>query len=229
MIAHPGYPIGARPAFNVTRTLLLVLVAAAAAGGFVAAIAGLGVTTHAGPAFEATNGPHVEVSALPGVELDRILGLPGLSEASGPFPLVSTSVRHDGKEAGLRLEGRPAGATVVDHPVVGAGTWIRPRTIVLERDFARRFGVSPGDRVTVAGASGPLRLLVSGVAATTAGKASGDALGWALPETLRAVAPNNRMHGSTVVLRLSDPDRAAAYTRWIRDFYAGQGVVVHTR
>jgi hypothetical protein len=46
-----------------------------------------------------------------------------------------------------------------------------------------------------------------------------------LPSTLTGVAPN-APYGSTLLLRLADPDRAGKYVDWIRRRYPGGQVTV---
>jgi hypothetical protein len=206
----------------------VLAVAAAAAGVVIAASSG---GSAAGPwqqTFEATDGPHVMVSALPGVDLAPLRVIPGLSAASGPFPGVDTSLRYRGREIGARLEGRPDAVTAVDHPLLVSGKWARHGTIVLERSTAGALNVPLGGQVTVAAARGRLRLTVGGIAETAASsRSSGTArgLGYVVPSTLSGVAPKET-YGSTMLLRLADPERAGKYVDWIKQRYPGGQVAV---
>ena len=175
------------------------------AAGAVAVVALSGGSSDQGQqTFDATDGPHVVVSALPGVDLTPLRAIPGLTAASGPFPVVDTSLRYRGREVGTRLEGRPVAATVVDHPLLVSGGWARPGTIVLERNTARALDVPLGAQVTVAAARGRIRLTVGGVAETAApSRSSGTVrgLGYVVPGTMTRVAPK-ATYGSTMLLRL---------------------------
>jgi putative ABC transport system permease protein len=178
--------------------------------------------------FDATDGPHLAVVGLPGTDLAPLRELPGLTAASGPFPGVDTSLRYRGREIGTRLEGRPAAATAVDHPLLISGEWVRPGTVVLERSTARSLRVPLGGRVTVAAARGRIRLTVTGVAETAAPSRSsgyGRGLGYVVPSTLTGVAPK-ATYGSTLLLRFADPDRAGKYVDWIKQRYPGGQVAV---
>jgi hypothetical protein len=202
--------------------------AAAAAAVVIAASSG---SSPAGPwqqTFEATEGPHVVVSALPGVDLAPLRVIPGLTAASGPFPGIDTSLRYRGREIGARLEGRPVAVTAVDHPLLVSGEWARHGTIVLERSTAGALGLSLGGQVTVAAARGGVRLTVVGIAETTAlsrSPGTGRGLGYVVPSTLTGVAPK-ATYGSTMLLRLADPDRARKYVDWIKQRYPGGQVAV---
>jgi putative ABC transport system permease protein len=178
--------------------------------------------------FDATDGPHLAVVGLPGVDLAPLRELPGLTAASGPFPGVDTSLRYRGKEIGTRLEGRPVAATAVDHPLLISGEWARPGTVVLERSTAQSLRVPLGGRVTVATARGRIRLTVAGVAETAAPSRSsgyGRGLGYVVPNTLTGVAPKTT-YGSTLLIRFADPDRAGKYASWIKQRYPGGQVAL---
>ena len=222
----PAVSIARRPRRSAAAALAL-----AAAAAIIAVIAASGGGSSASPwqqTFEATDGPHVVVSALPGADLAPLRTLPGLEAASGPFPVVDTSLRYRGREIGTRLEGRSAAGTAVDHPLLVSGGWARSGTIVLEQDTARALRVPVRARVIVATARGRARLAVSGVAETAAPfRSSGTArgLGYVVPGTLAGVAPKVT-YGSTMLLRLADPERAGKYVDWIRQRYPGGQVKV---
>jgi hypothetical protein len=226
-ITHPPVPtIARRPRRSAAAVLSAVLATAA-----IVVLATSGGRSSAGPweqTFEATNGPHLVVSGLPGVDLAALRDVPGLAAASGPFPGVDTSLRYRGREVGTRLEGRPAATSAVDHPLLVTGKWARPRGVVLERNTARALGVPVGARVAVATAGGKSRLTVTGVAETAAPSRSpgiGRGLGYVVPSTLAGVGPKTT-YGSTLLIRLADPDRAGKYVDWIKQRYPGSQVAV---
>jgi hypothetical protein len=221
------------------RVLVSLFVTTVAATALVVAATAGGGRSAAGPGlFEATGGPHVQVSGLPGADLQPLKGLPGLSAASGPFPGVTTSVRHHGTEVDVWLEARSGLAGAVDHPLQQSGRSLEPGAVVLERSLAQRLGLRPGERVGVTTASGPRSLRVAGVISTSAdrryrsdarGAGAGVSIGFVLPRTLRSVAPNVRTWNSTMMLRLADPAKTATYVDWIRDRYPGAQVAVSGR
>src|SRR2546428_321222 len=110
--------IAPRSARSLSRRLAIVLAALVAAVATIAVTAELrgGSQTPADEILAATNPPDVQVSALPGVDLRPVTRLPGLRASSGPFPDVDSSISYRGREVGVRLEGRPASSSVVDHP-----------------------------------------------------------------------------------------------------------------
>jgi hypothetical protein len=225
-ITHPSAVAIARRPRRIAAAVLALIVAATAI-----AVAASGGSSSQGPwqqTFDATNGPHVVVAGLPGADLTPLRELPGLAAASGPFPGVDTSLRYHGKEIGVRLEGRPAAATAVDRPRLVSGDWVRSSKVVLERSTARALGVPLGGRLIVAAARGRVRLTVAGVAETAAlsrSPAVGRGLGYVVPATLTGVAPKETF-GSTMLLRLADPDRAGRYVDWIKQHYPGGQVTV---
>jgi putative ABC transport system permease protein len=219
-VTHPSTAsIARRPRWIAVAALVLTVPA-------VVAVVMVSRGSAAGPwerTFEATDGPHVVVAALPGADLTALRSVPGLTAASGPFPVVDTSLRYRGREIGVRLEGRSDQATAVDHPLLVFGEWARRGMIVLERSTARALGVPTGGDVSVATTRGRVGLTLSGIAETAApSRSSGTArgLGYVVPGTLSEVAPHST-YGSTMLLRLADPESAGKYADWIRQRYPG--------
>jgi hypothetical protein len=226
LTTHPPVSgVARRPPVSVIGAAALAL-----AGVLVWALAG-GSRPRDVPAattFAATNGPHLAVSGLPGVDLRPLSDLPALSAASGPYTTVATSLRYRGREVGVQLQGRPRDGSVVDRPLVVAGEWVRSGTVVLEQSTARALQVPVGGRVIVAAAEGKESLTVGGVAKTAVREhypGSGRGLGYVLSQTMAGVAPS-RTYGATMLLRLTDPDRAGKYADWIRQRYPGAQVAV---
>jgi hypothetical protein len=231
-LPHGGWADSAASSVGRARRRLLFLVAVlVGSAAAIALAAGLrGDTPSLGqPLAEATNGPDIQVSALPGVDLRPLRGLPALSASSGPFASVDVSIAHAGREVGIRLEARPRGASVVDHPLVVAGGWVRPGGIVVEQRLARTMGLRPGDRIEVRGAGGDIPLVVAGVAATTDRErypTASRGLAYALPETLALVAPSDATHGMTLMLKLSDRAAGEQVVERIEARYPGRQVSV---
>ena len=229
-VGHAG--VLHRPGHSVRphRDSLLALIAL----GCVAALVVLSPFPGSGPAqsslFEATNGPHVFVSALPGVDLAPLERLPGLAAASGPYPGIQTSLRHRDREAALYLEARPRTPGVVDRPDMASGRWVEPGGVVLSHEIAQRLAVRLGDRVRVGTVSGPRDMRVTGIADTTAPvrySVAAIQVGYVLPRTLATIAPDPRGYGKTLLLRLADPGSSATFAHWIERQYQGPQVLVH--
>jgi putative ABC transport system permease protein len=208
--------------------ILLAVVVAGAAGVALTADLRGSQKTATQQLLDATNGPDIQVSGLPGVDLRPLTQLPGLSASSGPFPDLDTSLVYRGREVGVRLEGRPKSSSVVDHPLLSSGGWVRPGGIVLERDLARRLHVVPGDRLQITKARGKLPLVVSGTAATVARErypSFSHALAYVLPETLRKIVPNDATYGSTLLMRLS-PEASDTLVEWVKARFPSHQVFV---
>lgn len=89
---------------------------------------------------------------------------PGVMVSSGPFPVLGMTLRANGYTVPAMAEGRDQAASAVDRPLLTAGTWARPGSVVLERSFAAALGVRPGQIIALNGRS----LLVSGIAVSVA-------------------------------------------------------------
>jgi hypothetical protein len=176
----------------------------------------------------ATRSPHLQVAALPGVDLGPVVDLPGLSATSGPFPGVATSLRRGGRERGVWLEGRRGRQSAVDRPLLSSGSWLRPGNLVVERRLASKLHLERGDRVAVAGASGNLSLRVAGIAVTSAPRRTSavSGLAYVLPGDLRRVVPDRGVRGSTVLVRLDDRRRSGALAQWLGRRYPGPQATV---
>jgi putative ABC transport system permease protein len=178
--------------------------------------------------FEATRGPDV-VAASFDDDLTPLLRETGVADAAGPLPIALTSLRYGGRRYGVVLQARPQAPMRIEQPLVTDGKWLRPGTVVLERSYARALGVRPGERVTVAGASGPVELVVAGVAVTTTQQRypeSQPGLAWVLPATLDEVQPAPERRTSVLFLRLAQPHSAKEFVERLRsdDGLAGRSV-----
>lgn len=223
---HSGIDFGwvARPAFR-RRLLPAAALVAVAVGTAMLLIAPVSSTTCESLAH-ATQGPDLRVTALPGVDLRPVLGLSGLSAASGPYPGVASSMQRGGTEISTWIEGRPARGAAVDRPFLVSGSWTRRGGVVVEQGLARRLGLRTGRRVRVATTGGTLGLRVSGIAATSSvTRARGiSGLAYVLPRDLRRVAPAP-VRGSTVLLRMGGRD-SAGYAAWLARRYPGPQAVI---
>jgi hypothetical protein len=232
-LPHDHYAdIAPRSPRSLSRPLAIVLAALVAAVATIAVAAELrgGPHTAADEILAATNPPDVQVSALPGVDLRPITRLPGLDASSGPFPDVDSSISYRGREVGIRLEGRPASSSVVDHPQLVSGEWLRPGAVVLERKLAKTLALRVGEQVRVTTSQGALPLAVAGIAATAASErypSESRGLAYVLPETLSSIVPNKSTYGSTLLLRLSNTGDTGKMVKSIGARYPGAQVVVH--
>ena len=178
---------------------------------------------------EATRGPDLQVTGLPGVDLRPALGASGLSAASGPYPGVAGSLERNGSEAGTWIEGRPARGAAVDRPHLVSGSWPRRGEIVVELGLARRLGLRTGDRADVATTRGDLSMQVAGIAATsTATRTHGaGGLAYVLPRELRTIAPAP-VHGSTLLLQTVDGNAEAVARRLQQQYPAPHATIIRT-
>ena len=179
--------------------------------------------------FEATRGPDVVATSFGGDVGGLARGNGVVAGAAGPFPGTLTSLRYGGRRSGVVLQARPQEPVSIDRPLVTAGTWLRDGAVVLERSYARALGVRPGERVRVAGASGPVELVVAGVALTTTQERypeSQPGLAWVLPATLFVVQPDAERRISVLFLRLADRGAADAFVERVRFAYPPESRVV---
>jgi hypothetical protein len=218
---HSGIDFGwiAGRAFR-RRLLAAAAVVVVAAGTVMLLIAPVSSTT-CESLVTATQGPDLRVTALPGVDLRPVLGLSGLSAASGPYSGVASSMQRGGTEISTWIEGRPAHHSAVDRPFIVSGSWTRRGGVVVEQGLARRLGVRTGGRVRVATAGGTIGLRVGGIAATSSvRRARGiSGLAYVLPRDLRRIAPAP-VRGSSVLLRTAGHD-SAPYAAWLARRYPG--------
>jgi putative ABC transport system permease protein len=151
---------------HAAQAILLVVAIAAAAATLTMALALSGVTSQSPYATTraATKGPDVVAYLTSASAAGRLTREPGVANHSGPFPIVSATIRFDGHQADVWAEGRSTAAAAVDQPLLTAGSWVRSGGVVIERTFADALGVSPGDRVTLNGRS----FTVAGIAVTAA-------------------------------------------------------------
>jgi ABC-type lipoprotein release transport system permease subunit len=156
------------------EAILLLLAITAAATSLTLGLVLHGVTS--GP-YErtraATAGPDIVAGVSPGQNPNQpaspanLLALAksrGVTASSGPFPDLGVTVSANGYAVAAMAEGRDQDPSAVDRPLLTAGTWIRPGSVVLERGFAAALGVQPGQSITLNGRSYP----VSGIAVSAA-------------------------------------------------------------
>jgi len=181
----------------------------------------------------AAPGPRATGSALQKLvraQAGDLARAPGVTGASGPYPLAGALVRANGLVAGAEAEGRDVAPASVDQPKLTAGSWVRPGGVVLERAFAAGLGAGVGDRITLNG-----RVFgVAGIAVTAANSAYPNLCYYAgggcfagppgndsprdigliwltRPDALSLATPANPVTAYVLNLRLRDPATAQAF------------------
>ena len=111
---------------------------------------------------KATAGPDVVAGvAVPpeGGEPVDLAGLEALSDApsvtahGGPYPVVWTKLRANGRTVDAQAVGRDTGRSTIDRPMLTQGSWVRGDGAVIEAAFADALGVGAGDAIAVNGRS----------------------------------------------------------------------------
>src|SRR4051794_15755049 len=110
--------------------------------------------------WRATGAAHLTLYAHHASDLTGVLArIPGLTAASGPIDTGFVGLHAGRWHVETRLEAHPAGGP--GRPALVEGT---ARGLLLERSFARRLGVEPGDLVTFDAPGGPRAVRVTGLA-----------------------------------------------------------------
>jgi putative ABC transport system permease protein len=151
---------------HAAQAVLLVIAIAAATATLTMGIALSGVTSQSPylTTRAATKGPDVVAYLTSAAQAGKLAHASGVASHSGPFPVVSGTIRFDGRFNDVFAEGRSMTPAAVDQPLLTAGSWVRPGGVVIERTFADALGVSVGDHVTLNGKS----FAVAGIAVTAA-------------------------------------------------------------
>jgi putative ABC transport system permease protein len=151
---------------HIAQAVLVVIAIAAAAATLTMGLAMNGVTSEHPYAVTraATKGPDVVAYLTSTSQANLLIHAAGVTTSSGPFPVVSGTMRFDGRLADVFAEGRSATPSAVDRPLVTAGSWVRPGGVVIQRTFADALGVNVGDKVSLNGR----RITVVGIAVTAA-------------------------------------------------------------
>jgi putative ABC transport system permease protein len=121
---------------------------------------------------EATAGPDVVASVTGDAFLDQpadrtaltaLTDAPGVTDSSGPYPLIGVELAADGLTgsrrtpsgsviggaAGVWGQGRDPAAAAVDQPELTQGGWVRDGGVVLEAGFADALELGTGDEITL--------------------------------------------------------------------------------
>lgn len=114
-----------------------------------------------------TKGPDVVASVGQAddlAELGKLAIASGVTEHSGPYPVMAAKLEASGRTSDVQVEGRDAAIAAVDQPEVTQGSWVGDGGVVLEAAFADSLDVGVGDSVALDGRS----FKVVGVAVTAA-------------------------------------------------------------
>ena len=216
-----------------SEAVLLLLAITAAASTLTLGLVLHGVTN--GPyqrTREATAGPDVVAMVGPGdnnqpgvrANLLPLEKARGITAHGGPYPVTFAALRGGGYLSVAMVEGRDGPPPAVDRPLLTAGSWVRPRAVVLERSFAAALGVGVGSHITLNGRS----FLVSGIAVSAAlppypgicvagcwegpGLPAGQpGLVWTTPRDAESMSTPTEKLGWLINLDLASPAAAASY------------------
>jgi len=204
---------------HVAQAVLFVVAIAAAISVLSLAFALNGVNSNPyQQTMAATNGPDVVAQsannpytgATSPPDLAALVALnhaTGVVAHSGPYPIVGDTgpegpvMRGTGIVTSVEVEGREPGVAAVDQPKVTAGTWIRPRGVVVERSFAETANLRLGQTITLNGH--PFRVVGFGVTSAFRGF-PGTSLMWATEATARSLATKADPLSYVSNLKLSD-------------------------
>lgn len=115
----------------------------------------------------ATNGPDVVANVGQAddlAELGKLATASGVTEHSGPYPVIVGKLEASGRTSDVQAMGRDAAIAAVDQPEVTQGSWVSDGGVVLEAAFADSLDVGVGDSVALSGRS----FKIVGVAVTAA-------------------------------------------------------------
>ncbi|MFI6458007.1 FtsX-like permease family protein [Streptosporangium amethystogenes] len=203
---------------------------------------GLVLRDAAGDPYEstraATKGPDVVANVGQAADLaglGKLATASGVTEHSGPYPVIAGKLEASGRTSDVQVEGRDATVAAVDQPEVTRGGWVSDGGVVFEAAFADSLDVGVGDSVTLGGRS----FKVVGVAVTAAmppypgascivsagcvngavpddrdlptGLLHNPGLVWLIQADVRSLASDRSSLSYVMNLKLADPDEAQAF------------------
>ncbi|MEV4382542.1 FtsX-like permease family protein [Streptosporangium sp. NPDC049644] len=183
----------------------------------------------------ATKGPDVVAHVGQAAGLGKLATAAGVTEHSGPYPVIAGKLKASGRTSDVQVEGRDATVAAVDQPKVTRGGWVSDGGVVFEAAFADSLDVGVGDSVTLGGRS----FKVVGVAVTAAmppypgascvvstgcvngaipddrdlpaGLLHNPGLVWLTQADVRSLASDRSSLSYVMNLKLADPDEAQAF------------------
>ena len=201
---------------RLLASALTIVIAAAAVGTIVLA---LEVRSSGIDPWERTfteaNGAHVLAFVPSQADAVAIGELPGVTERSGPTPLVLAATGPRGNEL-VQLAGLSR-SPVVNTPLPTGGSPRPDGGIVLERSLARALGLEVGDTVEATrwGGDRSIEVQVLGTAVVPSQARyprSKPGLAWVAPATLERVKPERSAWRWSEAVRLADPSASSAFT-----------------
>ncbi|NBE83244.1 FtsX-like permease family protein [Micromonospora rubida] len=186
----------------------------------------------------ATKGPDV-VAGTGGfadlADLEKLATASGVTEHSGPYPVIAGKIEASGRMSDVQVEGRDTAIASVDQPELTQGSWVSDGGVVIEAAFASSLDVSVTDSVMLGGRS----FKVVGLAVTAAmppypgtscivsvgcvhgaiptdlnlppGFLHNPGLVWLTQADVRSLAPAQGSMSYVINLKLADPDEAEAF------------------
>ncbi|WP_433257456.1 FtsX-like permease family protein [Streptosporangium sp. CA-135522] len=186
----------------------------------------------------ATNGPDVVANVGQAddlAELGKLATASGVTEHSGPYPVIAGTLEASGRTSDVQAMGRDAAIAAVDQPEVTQGSWVSDGGVVLEAAFADSLDVGVGDSVALSGRS----FKIVGVAVTAAmppypgascivstgcingaipddrklpaGLLHNPGLAWLTQADVLSLASDRSSLSYVMNLKLADPDEAQAF------------------
>ncbi|HEU4349282.1 MAG TPA: FtsX-like permease family protein [Actinoplanes sp.] len=168
-------------------------------------------------------------------DLEKLATASGVTEHSGPYPVIAGKLEASSRTSDVQVEGRDAPIATVDQPEVTQGTWVSDGGVVLEAAFANSLDVHVGDPVTL----GSKSFEIVGLAVTAAmppypgmscivaigcfngaipkdrdlppGLLHNPGLVWLTQADVRSLAPAQGSMSYVMNLKLADPDEAEAF------------------
>jgi putative ABC transport system permease protein len=200
-----------------------------------------------GPDVVAGTGPFADLA-----DLEKLATAPGVTEHSGPYPVIAGKLDASGRTSDVQVEGRDAPIAAVDQPEVTRGDWVGDGGVVLEAAFANSLEVHVGDSVTLGGKA----FTVVGVAVTAAmppypgsscivpagclngavptdrnlppGLLHNPGLVWLTQADVRGLAPAQDSLAYLMNLKLADPEKAEAFVDAHRGGHGGPMLFLQT-
>ena len=176
---------------------------------------------------EATAGPDVVATVVPPpvgarpadlAALEKLVDARGVTDHSGPYPVVWTSLAAHGQRATAQVQGRDAAPASIDQPKLTQGRWVREGGAVVEAAFADAVGVGAGDQIVLKGRA--FRVVGVAVTAATAPYPEVSCLAfcpgaaglvWLTRADARSLAPRTRSLSYVLNLKLAEPSAAPLF------------------
>lgn len=209
---------------RLQSTLILIIVLAATTTLYLAFTVQRSGSDPWERAFAEANGAHIAFGAGPGVDLTRITSIDGVTETSGPFPVLwDRSIVRGSERYAVALMGMQADLPAVGRPLITDGRWLSGagHEIVLNRTLAREAGMHVGDQIQIPAGGQLIALDIVGLAIDTNRGPYPDwdtTIDWVSPDTLRVFAPEEDW-GARFYVRLRDPEASAAVTNAANAMY----------